>query len=135
MPNEYRGWLEIPGDDFIEARKEGSDDKKVLDEIYAEVSAIVHQYGGDCDQWGVVEPDHIPFSFFKLPDMRPPNLEELKAAWSAADEKGRQGLMACITRASGGPLYERAPPRLDEAWIEANSAERQAFLGWIIAQA
>jgi hypothetical protein len=73
LPDKYRERLFHPLDDFIEAHIEGPDDPEVIDDVLnameREVSAIVDKYGGDCAEWGLVEPDHIPFAdVFTGPD-------------------------------------------------------------------
>jgi hypothetical protein len=59
LPDEYRGRLSHPLDDFIEAHIECADDPEVMIAIMNDVNAIVDKYAGLCLECGRVERDHV----------------------------------------------------------------------------
>ena len=61
LPDKYRRRIVIPGDDFLEAHTEGSDDPRVINAMEKEVDAIADKFGGDCMEWGTIGQGHVPF--------------------------------------------------------------------------
>jgi hypothetical protein len=63
LPEEYRGLMQIPDDDFIEAVTTGrgeSDDE--MHDLWEEVDAIVGKFGGECTECpGPIGVEYTPF--------------------------------------------------------------------------
>jgi hypothetical protein len=63
LPDKYHSLMAHPFDDFVEVRFEGSDDPDVHPDHYCDViNAIVSKYGGDCIEWGPIEPGDSLFA-------------------------------------------------------------------------
>jgi hypothetical protein len=62
LPAKFWNRLAHPVDDFIIAMIGGifTDEDKALGAIMDEINAIVHSYGGLCDEVEIVPPDYVP---------------------------------------------------------------------------
>ena len=59
MDERFRKLMAVPGDEFLEATKVGTD----ADAIWKEIDQIVERFDGDCQACGEISDDHVPLKF------------------------------------------------------------------------
>jgi hypothetical protein len=59
MDERFKKLMDVPGDEFLEATKVGTN----LNAIWDEITAIVERFNGDCQQCGEISDDHVPLEF------------------------------------------------------------------------
>jgi hypothetical protein len=63
MPENFRPQLLHPKDYFLEVYIDAGDSDPGTRAV--EVDLLVDRFGATADDFGMLEPDHVPFSFFK----------------------------------------------------------------------